>query len=187
MMRKAMSVCMGMVLGLSMVSTVNANFINNGDFSNWNSRWDKENGADAYANDGNPAFSGLLTVGDSHMWQSLELLPANTQYTVSIDAKGYSTNVGGLYACMIYYHTDNTVTSDTLFSIPSADLPTSWTTYTSSAYQTPSDLSYAKLWIGKLSQVGGWVGFDNVVGNVVPEPLTLGLLSLGVLMLRRRK
>jgi hypothetical protein len=185
-MRKTMLV-MGMMLGLVMVSTVNANFINNGDFSNWTTRWNMENGADGISYDGNPAFSAALKVGNSNMWQSLELLPANTQYTVSIDAKGYAANVGGLYACMIYYHTDGSTTSDNLFTISSTDLPTSWTTYTSSTYQTPTDLYYAKIWIAKLSQVGGWVGVDNVVGNVVPEPLTLGLLSLGGLMLRRRK
>jgi len=186
-MRKTMSVCIGMVLGLMMVSTVNAEFINNGDFSSWNYRWTGDNGADAYANDGNPAFSGYLPVGNSSLSQTLELLPADTQFTISVDAKGYTPNVGGLLVAMVYYHTDGTITSDTLMTIPSADLPTSWTTYTSSTFQTPTDLSYAKIWIAKLAQYGGWVGVDNVSGTTVPEPLTLGLLGMGALMLRRRK
>jgi hypothetical protein len=186
-MKKTMLGCMGMVLGLILVSPVNAEFIANGDFGTWESGWGEDNGARFTNSAGNPAWSGVLTVGNSVLWQSLSALPANTQYTISIDGVGYNTNVGGLYVAMIYYHTNGTMTSDAVLTIPSADLPTDWTTYTSSTFQTPTDLSYAKIWIAKLSQVGGWVGVDNVKGTVVPEPATVGLLAIGGLLLRRQK
>ena len=66
-----------------------------------------------------------------------------------------------------------------------------WTQITGSAFTAPAGTDSVTMVVGMESWAGGLMGstvaFDNVALDIIPEPMSIALLGLGGLFLRRRK
>jgi hypothetical protein len=67
----------------------------------------------------------------------------------------------------------------------------SWAQITGSLFTAPLGTTNVTMVVGNETNNGGLVGsaiaFDNVTLDIIPEPMSIALLGLGGLFLRRRK
>jgi len=136
-------------------------------------------------------YSGFLMAGDPSVWQLTgTVIEAGQEYTLLVDARDNYSEVAPAKLGMMLYYDD--MGSRMTVALAIVDLlgagAEPWATYSLSFTADDVPVSVGKQ-IGiefvNFSSEASWVGIDNV--RLVPEPMTLVLLGLGGLFLRKRR
>ncbi len=131
-------------------------------------------------------YSGYLMADDPSVWQlTNNIIIAGNEYTLLVDARNNYTAVGpAKLGIMLYFDHAGTRTPVALSIV---DLGNDWATYSLSFAAASAPVSIGKQ-IGiefiNVSTPASWVGIDNV--RLIPEPMTMLLLGLGALLMRKR-
>ena len=180
------------VIGLS-AALAPANMVTNGTFDTDISGW--MNGGGASWNPG--GYGQIPEAGNLNQW--VEGFLAGQTYTLTFDVKagsGYMQwypwirlhdGIDGPVVNADYTYLGNTVTAG-WYGLPDGAGPvemwnTGWTSYEITF--VPAANTAARLYLTPSGASWGDVLVDNVV--IVPEPVTIVLLSAGALLLRRRR
>jgi hypothetical protein len=134
-------------------------------------------------------WAGFVMNGDPAIYNLTDhIIQAGEQFTLRVDAQdNWSASPPGMLAIALYY--DN---AGSRVELASTTVQTwwGWTTY---------DLSHPIAGLGVGNRIGiqlmnvtpdhdsSWIGLDNVRLDVIPEPATIALLSLGILGIRRTR
>ncbi len=198
---------LGVALVLALTVSVHANYVKNFSFeqpgtdklSNWEEVpfWSSDViAADSGVESGWPGsthgdWAGFLMSGDPSVWQLTgAVIEAGEVYTLQVDARdNWSETTPAKLGLFLYY--DN-AGSRTPVAMAVVDLlgdgQEPWATYTLtfSADDIPASIgNQIGVELINFSATNSWIGIDNV--RLVPEPMTLALLGLGGLFLRKRR
>ncbi|MBN1126173.1 MAG: PEP-CTERM sorting domain-containing protein [Sedimentisphaerales bacterium] len=136
-------------------------------------------------------YAGYLMSGDPSVWQLTDIvIEAGKVYTLLVDARdNWSATMPAKLEMMLYY--DN-VGTRTPVALAIVDLlggtEGPWETYDLSfvADDVPASIgNQIGIELINVSSASSWIGIDNI--QLIPEPMTLTLLGLGGLFLRRRR
>ncbi|MBE0536024.1 MAG: PEP-CTERM sorting domain-containing protein [Phycisphaerae bacterium] len=136
-------------------------------------------------------YSGFLMAGDPSVWQlTSTVIEAGQEYTLLVDARNNYTAIAPAKMGMMLYYDDMGSRMPVALAIVDllGDGQNPWATYSLSFIANDVPISIGKQ-IGiefvNVSAQASWIGIDNV--RLVPEPMTLVLLGLGGLFLRKRR
>ncbi|MBN1123833.1 MAG: PEP-CTERM sorting domain-containing protein [Sedimentisphaerales bacterium] len=135
-------------------------------------------------------WAGFLYNGDPSVWQLTPIvIEAGKLYDLSLDARNNWSEPGAADLLVSLYY-DNagvrtTVASQT-FNLAGEWEPLSLSFQADSAAESIG--SQLGIELQNVTSPGGsWLGIDSVCIATIPEPMTVALLGLGSLFLRRRK
>ncbi|HEV57900.1 MAG TPA: PEP-CTERM sorting domain-containing protein [Phycisphaerales bacterium] len=136
-------------------------------------------------------YAGYLMSGDPAVWQLTDtIIEAETEYILKVDARdNWSATTPAKLSMMLYYDDEGTRTPvawQVVDLVGGEEGP--WQTYSLSfaAVDVPASIGHQLgILFQNVSYPSSWIGIDNV--QLIPEPMTMVLLGLGGLFLRRRR
>lgn len=135
------------------------------------------------------SWSGFMMSGDSSIYNLTDhIIAAGDIFTLQVDARDNWTDGTADFKLSLYSDVAG-VRNPIASSVVSLDAADIWLTYTLTFSANDLAASIGNpigIELDNVSATGSsWVGFDNVRLDVVPEPMTLSLLGLGAIVLRR--
>lgn len=188
-------------VAVALCQAASANLLLNGDFAEPGtggqfgtvtiSNWTAYGTSGWYANDIDSQYAAKIWAPDTGMYQDWTAM-AGQEYTLSV--QGYQTAGEQLTTEAAYLKVEwfdsgyGALGQSVLDTMTGSDPVGSWNTLNGNAV-APANAAHGRITLGLQDADGaGAVFFDNAVVDVVPEPGTLALFSLGILgFLRLRR
>ena len=131
--------------------------------------------------------------GQAYLFQAVTPITAGEDYTFSLWAKSAVQGTPANPGLYVTFMTDSWSYLDYGWASPTNGLYNTitvgddWTQINFEAWTAPEGATLAFFCLGARVSESGSILYDDVSMTLVPEPVTLSLLGLGALMLRRRK
>ena len=135
----------------------------------------------------NGVWAGFVMNGDPSIFNLTDhVISAGEQFTLLVDAQdNWSASPPGLLESALYFDVDG---ARTVMESTTVQTWWGWPTYTVNHTVSLNGVGQ-KVGIQLTNVTAGsdssWIGLDNVRLEVIPEPTTIALLSLGIMGIRR--
>lgn len=136
-------------------------------------------------------WTGFMMSGDPSIYNLTgHVIAAGEEFTLQVDARDNWTDGSADFKISLYYDVAG-VRNPLASTVVTLDAADTWATYslTIAADTVAGSIGHPiGIELDNVSATGSsWEGFDNVRLDVVPEPMTLSLLALGAVALRRAR